>query len=153
MPAPTLQVSAGQVRPALTLVGFEEELRPAMAYVFGSTFVCDTLETAKKVTFDKQVMTRSVALAGDVFDPSGTLTGGQYLRYSCSLVPSKKKSHFFYFIQKKLGVETGNEASTVELQRGSQLVPSIHVLLVLFLPTTNWLANISSNVYLITKGI
>ena len=29
-----------------------------------------------QVTFDKQVMTRSVALAGDVFDPSGTLTGG-----------------------------------------------------------------------------
>lgn len=30
----------------------------------------------RQVTFDKQVMTRSVALAGDVFDPSGTLTGG-----------------------------------------------------------------------------
>ena len=29
-----------------------------------------------QVTFDKQVMTRSVSLAGDVFDPSGTLTGG-----------------------------------------------------------------------------
>ena len=76
VPAPPPQVGAAQVRPALTLVGFEEELRPAMAYVFGSTFVCDTLETAKRVTFDKQVMTRSVALAGDVFDPSGTLTGG-----------------------------------------------------------------------------
>ena len=28
------------------------------------------------MTFDKQVMTRSVSLSGDVFDPSGTLTGG-----------------------------------------------------------------------------
>ena len=28
------------------------------------------------MTFDKQVLKRSVALAGDVFDPSGTLTGG-----------------------------------------------------------------------------
>ncbi len=70
------QVGAGKVRPALTLVGYEDELKPAMAFVFGSTFVCDTLQTAKKVTFDRQVMTRSVALAGDVFDPSGTLTGG-----------------------------------------------------------------------------
>jgi structural maintenance of chromosome 2 len=28
------------------------------------------------VTFDKQVWKRSVSLTGDVFDPSGTLTGG-----------------------------------------------------------------------------
>ena len=28
------------------------------------------------MTFDKQVLKRSVALVGDVFDPSGTLTGG-----------------------------------------------------------------------------
>ena len=40
------------MRPALTLVGYEEELRPAMAYVFGSTLVCDTLENAKKVRED-----------------------------------------------------------------------------------------------------
>ncbi len=29
-----------------------------------------------QVTFDKQVLKRSVSLSGDVFDPSGTLTGG-----------------------------------------------------------------------------
>ena len=29
-----------------------------------------------QVTFDKGVQKRSVSLAGDVFDPSGTLTGG-----------------------------------------------------------------------------
>lgn len=28
------------------------------------------------MTFDKQVLKRSVSLTGDVFDPSGTLTGG-----------------------------------------------------------------------------
>ena len=28
------------------------------------------------MTFDKEVMTRSVSLTGDVFDPAGTLTGG-----------------------------------------------------------------------------
>ena len=43
------QVGTDKVRPALTLVGYEEELRPAMAYVFGSMFVCDTLQNAKKV--------------------------------------------------------------------------------------------------------
>ncbi len=38
-----------KARPALSLVGYEDELRPAMVYVFGSTLICDTLESAKKV--------------------------------------------------------------------------------------------------------
>ncbi|CAI8055740.1 Structural maintenance of chromosomes protein 2 [Geodia barretti] len=74
--AQSLVGGGDKVRPALSLVGYEEDLRPAMAFVFGSTFVCDTLKIAKQVTFDKEVMTRSVSLAGDVFDPAGTLTGG-----------------------------------------------------------------------------
>lgn len=48
-----------------------------MEYVFGSTLVCDTLDNAKKVAFDKQVMTKTVTLGGDVFDPQGTLSGGE----------------------------------------------------------------------------
>ncbi len=38
-----------KARSALSLVGYEDELRPAMVYVFGSTLICDTLESAKKV--------------------------------------------------------------------------------------------------------
>ncbi|XP_061536561.1 LOW QUALITY PROTEIN: structural maintenance of chromosomes protein 2 [Phycodurus eques] len=64
------------VHTALSLVGYESDLRKAMEYVFGSTMVCDTLENAKKVAFDKQVMTKTVTLGGDIFDPQGTLTGG-----------------------------------------------------------------------------
>ena len=46
-----MQVGGGdKVRPALSLVGYEEDLRPAMAFVFGSTFVCDTLKIAKQVS-------------------------------------------------------------------------------------------------------
>ena len=54
-----------------------------MEYVFGGAFVCDQLQDAKKVTFDDKVLTRSVSLAGDVFDPSGTLTGGNYYGVGC----------------------------------------------------------------------
>jgi structural maintenance of chromosome 2 len=32
--------------------------------------------SAKKVAFDKEIKSRCVTLDGDVFDPSGTLTGG-----------------------------------------------------------------------------
>jgi structural maintenance of chromosome 2 len=33
-------------------------------------------ETAKRVTFDKDVRIKSVTLEGDVYDPAGTLQGG-----------------------------------------------------------------------------
>ncbi|KAJ8336163.1 hypothetical protein SKAU_G00395060 [Synaphobranchus kaupii] len=69
-------VGADNVHTALSLVGYESELQKAMEYVFGTTLVCDTLDNAKKVTFDKRVMTKTVTLGGDVFDPQGTLSGG-----------------------------------------------------------------------------
>ncbi|XP_030644090.1 structural maintenance of chromosomes protein 2 [Chanos chanos] len=69
-------VGADNVNVALSLVGYESELRKAMEYVFGTTLVCDTLDNAKKVAFDKRVSTKTVTLGGDVFDPQGTLTGG-----------------------------------------------------------------------------
>uniref|UniRef100_A0A4W5KP59 SMC hinge domain-containing protein n=1 Tax=Hucho hucho TaxID=62062 RepID=A0A4W5KP59_9TELE len=69
-------VGEKNVHTALSLVGYEADLRKAMEYVFGSTLVCDTLDNAKRVAFDKRVMTKTVTLGGDVFDPQGTLSGG-----------------------------------------------------------------------------
>ncbi|NXQ29070.1 SMC2 protein, partial [Alaudala cheleensis] len=61
---------------ALSLIVYDSELQKAMEYVFGTTLVCNNMDNAKKVTFDKRIMTRSVTLDGDVFDPQGTLHGG-----------------------------------------------------------------------------
>ncbi|XP_008627423.1 PREDICTED: structural maintenance of chromosomes protein 2 [Corvus brachyrhynchos] len=61
---------------AVSLIVYESELQKAMEYVFGTTLVCNNMDNAKKVTFDKRIMTRSVTLDGDVFDPQGTLHGG-----------------------------------------------------------------------------
>ncbi|KAK7930017.1 hypothetical protein WMY93_006412 [Mugilogobius chulae] len=69
-------VGENNAHTALSLVGYESDLRKAMEYVFGSTLVCDTLDNAKRVAFDKQVMTKTVTLGGDIFDPQGTLSGG-----------------------------------------------------------------------------
>ncbi|NWU94390.1 SMC2 protein, partial [Upupa epops] len=66
----------GNVHLAISLVGYEPELHKAMEYVFGTTLVCNNMDNAKKVTFDKRIMTRSVTLDGDTFDPQGTLHGG-----------------------------------------------------------------------------
>jgi structural maintenance of chromosome 2 len=64
------------VRTALSLVGYPDEVSKAVAYIFGDTLICDNADTAKAVTFARDVNVKSVTFEGDVYDPSGTLSGG-----------------------------------------------------------------------------
>lgn len=61
-----------------------------MEFVFGSTFICEDSETAKRVTFDPKVRSKSVTFEGDVYDPSGTLSGGSAPNSSGVLVTMQK---------------------------------------------------------------
>lgn len=61
---------------ALSLIGYDDDVAAAMAYVFGDMLICADKEAAQKVTFNKAVGVKSVTLEGDVYDPSGTLSGG-----------------------------------------------------------------------------
>ena len=61
---------------ALSLVGHSAEVSKAMEFVFGDTIICDDAESAKLVTFSREVGVKSVTLQGDIYDPSGTLSGG-----------------------------------------------------------------------------
>jgi structural maintenance of chromosome 2 len=70
------KVTSGKAHLAIDLVGYEDEVERAMEFVFGNTFVCPDAESAKKVTFHNDIRLRSVTLEGDVYDPSGTLSGG-----------------------------------------------------------------------------
>ena len=70
------KIAPGKVDLALSFTGYEDEVSAAMDYVFGSTLVCEDAATAKQVTFDPAVRMKSVTLDGDVYDPSGTLSGG-----------------------------------------------------------------------------
>ncbi|KAM5541582.1 hypothetical protein V8D89_004772 [Ganoderma adspersum] len=70
------RISGGKARLALSLVGFADEVANAMFYVFGGTFICEDAQTAKQITFSREVGVKSVTLDGDVYDPSGTLSGG-----------------------------------------------------------------------------
>lgn len=63
---------------AISLIDYNSELQKAMEYVFGTTLVCSSMDNAKKVTFDKRIMRKTVTLQGDIFDPQGTLSGGNY---------------------------------------------------------------------------
>lgn len=62
--------------PALDLIEYEKEVEPAMKFLFGQSFICKDLETAKKVTYNKDIRTRSYTLDGDQMDPDGSLSGG-----------------------------------------------------------------------------
>lgn len=79
-------LAPGKVDLALSLIGYDDEVTAAMEYVFGSTLVCEDANTAKKVTFDPSVRMKSVTLEGDVYDPSGTLSGGSAPQSSGVLV-------------------------------------------------------------------
>jgi len=70
------KLAPGKVDLALSLIGYDEEVLAAMNYVFGNTLIANDADTAKRVTFDPSVRMKSVTLDGDVYDPSGTLSGG-----------------------------------------------------------------------------
>ncbi|XP_043480727.1 structural maintenance of chromosomes protein 2 [Leptopilina heterotoma] len=69
-------VGKENVQPALNLIDFPEETRSAMNWIFGQVFICKDMETARKIAFHDGIMKKCVTLDGDVFDPSGTLSGG-----------------------------------------------------------------------------
>lgn len=85
-------IAPGKVGLALSLIGYDKEVTAAMEYVFGSTLICQDAETAKRVTFDPAVRMKSVTLEGDVYDPSGTLSGGSAPQTSGVLLTLQKLS-------------------------------------------------------------
>src|SRR5216684_1655520 len=47
-----------------------------MAFVFSDTLICDDAASAQAVPFACNVGVRNVTLDGDVYEPSGTMSGG-----------------------------------------------------------------------------
>lgn len=114
----------GKVDLAISLLGFEEEVTAAMEYVFGNTLICADAQTAKQVTFEKAVRMHSVTLDGDVYDPSGTLSGGSKPKTSGVLITIRQLQE----VQKALDtasseleslnkVLAGNTAKAAELKK------------------------------------
>jgi structural maintenance of chromosome 2 len=70
------EIAGNDARLAIDLIKFDREYSAAMQFVFGSTFVCTTSEVARKLAYNDQVRVKCVNLDGDIFDPSGMMTGG-----------------------------------------------------------------------------
>lgn len=103
------KLAPGKVDLALSLIGYDNEVSAAMEYVFGSTLICEDAETAKRVTFEPAVRMKSVTLEGDVYDPSGTLSGGSSPNSSGVLVTLQKLNE----ISKEIGLRE-NELSELQ---------------------------------------
>ncbi|NWR74672.1 SMC2 protein, partial [Centropus unirufus] len=100
---------------ALSLVGYESELQKAMEYIFGTTVICNNMDNAKKVTFDKRIMTRCVTVDGETFDPQGTLHGGNswFYSYDNTAAPILAKLQEMKDVEVKLKTKE-SELETVE---------------------------------------
>ncbi|CAH7666697.1 hypothetical protein PPACK8108_LOCUS1048, partial [Phakopsora pachyrhizi] len=61
---------------ALHLVGYEQDVCRAIKFVFGNKLICPDARTSKEVTFDQKVCMKSVTQDGNIYNPSGTFSGG-----------------------------------------------------------------------------
>eukprot|EP01129_Flabellula_baltica_P007646 TRINITY_DN2988_c0_g1_i1.p1 TRINITY_DN2988_c0_g1~~TRINITY_DN2988_c0_g1_i1.p1 ORF type:complete len:1181 (-),score=346.90 TRINITY_DN2988_c0_g1_i1:34-3576(-) len=74
--AATKLVGKEEVSSALDLIEYKEEHAPAIEHIFGNILICNSLDSARIVTFDKNVKAKSVTIEGDIYDPSGMASGG-----------------------------------------------------------------------------
>lgn len=62
--------------PALDLIEYDREVEPAMKFLFGGAFICKDMDSAKTVTYHRDIMKKSYTLDGDEMSPDGSLSGG-----------------------------------------------------------------------------
>lgn len=80
------EMFGNDARLAIDLIKYDKDCQSAMQFVFGSTFICSTSEVARKLAYTENFKVKCVNLEGDVFDPSGMMTGGANFRQSESIL-------------------------------------------------------------------
>ena len=72
------QLTHNKVKLALELVSFDKKYEPAIASVFGSTFVAEDSQTAKTVAMENNGVGNfnCVTIQGDFYRADGVLSGG-----------------------------------------------------------------------------
>ncbi|EMR09778.1 hypothetical protein PNEG_01962 [Pneumocystis murina B123] len=115
----------GKVNLALDLINYGKNVKAAMEYVFGSTVICENAEIAKQITFDPNLSLKSITLNGDIYDPSGTLSGGSSTSSNGVLVQLQKlnevKNELNLYNNKLLEINTFLEKNKERLDKISSL--------------------------------
>ncbi|RIB12204.1 cohesin complex subunit psm1 [Gigaspora rosea] len=63
-------------RLAIDVITYNDKLERAFQYACGNTLVCDTLEIAKHICYEKNQQVKAVTLDGTIIHKSGLITGG-----------------------------------------------------------------------------
>ncbi|KAB8349789.1 hypothetical protein FH972_023803 [Carpinus fangiana] len=66
-----------KMRLALDTIDYDDVYHSAMSYALSTTMVCDDLDTAKHLCYEKRVEAKAVTLDGTVIHKGGNMTGGQ----------------------------------------------------------------------------
>jgi structural maintenance of chromosome 2 len=70
-------LTGNKVELALNLIDYDEKFKPAVALLFGMTFVAEDMATAKQIAFDNPIQNfNCVTLQGDSYRTDGSLGGG-----------------------------------------------------------------------------
>ncbi|EED12277.1 cohesin complex subunit (Psm1), putative [Talaromyces stipitatus ATCC 10500] len=86
IPLETIQVKAFNsnfkgmhrgMRPAIETVDYDNSVSRAISYACGNAIVCDDLDTAKYLCYEKGVDAKAVTLDGTVIHKGGLMTGGR----------------------------------------------------------------------------
>lgn len=64
-------------RLTIDTVDFDSHLERAISYACGSSVVCDTLDVAKQICYQKRIPVKAVTLDGFVIHKAGLMTGGR----------------------------------------------------------------------------
>lgn len=64
-------------RLTIDAIDFDSSLERAMSYACGGSIVCDTLEIAKHVCYERRIPVKAVTLEGFVIHKAGLMTGGR----------------------------------------------------------------------------
>lgn len=64
-------------RLTIDTINFDSSVERAMSYACGSSVVCDTLDVAKQICYQKKIPVKAVTLEGYVIHKAGLMTGGR----------------------------------------------------------------------------
>lgn len=64
-------------RLTIDTINFDSAVERAMSYACGSSVVCDTLDVAKHICYEKKIPVKAVTLEGYIIHKAGLMTGGR----------------------------------------------------------------------------
>ncbi|CAG8691932.1 10774_t:CDS:10, partial [Racocetra fulgida] len=107
-------------RLAIDVITYNDKLERAFQYACGNTLVCDTLEIAKHICYEKNQQVKAVTLDGTIIHKSGLITGGHSddIISGAKRVTEKKRADRNFEEQKKSeisGLESRLEFSQQDL--------------------------------------